>query len=388
MIEKIIKKAPTIYELNSQDTFVKIGGAMPDKFVPNINASKWNDECWLNINHPDSVIDEIEEFILDKVSLRIGNNTHRCYALENGDLEYEIEYASRPDYDVEIFDLTFPDGLNFTKQLPLEYEWARDNMGLSLSEYLTRVNRPDNIINSYAVYWEKQDNQYKTGKFCHIYRAELIDADGDRSWCDMNIDPITKKMQIIMDGIWLDSANYPVILDPVLGYDTYGASSFGTNFSYTGRVYQTDAIGGNIQSFHCSVATISGTPGVKLAIANVDQGTGDPSSKSIVEQIELIPISANSTINIDAISKNLLSPSTLYSVLWISDSTSTDIRFDTGLPAIISNSRASGGDYAGAFPDPLPTGFGVGSVTSRYSTWVVYELSAGVQILRRRIEGC
>ncbi len=350
---------------------------MPDKFVPNINASKWDDECWLNINHPDSVTTESEEFIADKVSLKVGNNTHRCYALENGDLEYEIEYESRPTYDVETFDLAFPEGLEFGKSLTKEKNWERDSMGLSWSEYSDKVTLPDNAINSYSVYWSKGNNQYKTGKFCHIYRAELIDANGDRSWCDMDIDPATKKMEVVMDGAWLDNAVYPVILDPVLGYDTYGASGFGTDGNYTGRVYTTDATGGNIQSFHCSVSTISGTPGVKLAIANVDQGTGDPSSKTVVEQIELIPGSADSTVDIDAVSKNPLSPSTRYSILWITDSTSTDVRFDTGLPAITSNAKA-GVDYPTAYPDPLPSGFGLGSPTSRFSTWIVYEPSADV----------
>ena len=33
------------------DALVKTGGESLTKFVPNINASKWGDECWLNINN-------------------------------------------------------------------------------------------------------------------------------------------------------------------------------------------------------------------------------------------------------------------------------------------------------------------------------------------------
>ena len=379
-----MSKESTIYELNTKDAVIKIGGSMPDKFVPNINASKWGDECWLNINHPDSVTSESEEFIADKVSLKIGNNTHRCYALENGDLEYEIEYESRPAYDIETFDLSFPDGLIFAKQLTLEEEWERDNVGQTLEDYLAVMNRPDNVINSYAVYWKEVNNQYKTGKFCHIYRAELIDANGNRSWCDMDINPSTKKMRVIMDGAWLDNAVYPVILDPVLGYDTYGGSSGGFNAFYFAWVYETDAIGGNIQSWHCSVAGISGTPGVKLAITDVDQATGSASLKDVIEQIELTPTAPNSTIAADAVLQNPLSPSTRYAVMWITDSSSTAPRFDGDLPPITRTFKSFGVDsYSTAFIDPLPGGFTTGINVARYSTWIVYEAAAAGNINRK-----
>ena len=43
-----------------------IGGAgVKDKFVPNINFNKWNDEAWLNINCPDVVSLE-KEFLYNK----------------------------------------------------------------------------------------------------------------------------------------------------------------------------------------------------------------------------------------------------------------------------------------------------------------------------------
>lgn len=376
MIEKIVAKEPTIYELNSKDAVVKIGGSMLDKFVPNINASKWDDECWLNINHPDSVTSESEEFTADKVSLKVGNNTHRCYALENGDLEYEVEYESRPAYDVETFDLSFPDGLIFAKQLSIEKDWERDNEGVTLEYYLATRSRPENTINSYAVYWNKQNNQYKTGKFCHIYRAELIDANGDRCWCDMDIDPITKKMKVIMEGSWLDAAVYPVILDPVLGYDTYGSSVYGDDRFYYAWVYETDAIGGNIRSWHCSIGSISGDPGIKLAIVDVDQITNSCSLKDVIEQIEIIPVILNTTINVEAVSKNLLSPSTKYGVAWITDGGITQMRHDSGLPSTPRNYLNLGsGSYPAAFSDPFPDGFTTGDVTSRRSTWIEYEPS-------------
>ena len=295
---------------------VKIGGTMPDKFAPNINASKWDDECFLNINHPDTVTDEIvlvENGVLSQV---IKDNTHRFYILPDGKLEYEIEFAKRPPSDTVAFNLTFTDGLMFLKQLPLEDEWALNSMGLTLEEYLTQYNRPADVINSYAVYWNKNNNKYKTGKFMHIYRPKLIDADGKEMWVtDMNIDPGTKTLTITMPSKWLDNAKYPVILDPVIGYSTAGASSTGFHSYLYHRCAvnsTTDASGGNITRFHCAISGIESSPSNRYAKLNVVKPIGnDMSGQPVIEQVEL-PLVVSDDVSIAAPEGNLLLPNTKY----------------------------------------------------------------------------
>ncbi len=161
-------------ELTKEDVpcQVEIGGTT-EKFVPNINASKWNAECWLNINHPDVVSAEIERVIGDKIELTVGENTHRYYET-NGRLEYEIELLMKPRSNVITLDLSFPDGLSFHEQTEANKDSPEDY-------------RPDNVINSYAVYWKKRDHKvggqnYKTGKFCHICRSNIIAAEDEWTW--------------------------------------------------------------------------------------------------------------------------------------------------------------------------------------------------------------
>jgi hypothetical protein len=123
-----------------------------------------------------------------------------------------------------VFTLDFPEGLAFHYQPPLTQEQI--NAGHI---------RPDDVIGSYAVYWKDRHHykdrsgstivNYRTGKFCHIYRPRLIDALGNELWADLHIDPAAKTMTITMDGKWLDAAAYPVTLDPTFGYTTAGAST-------------------------------------------------------------------------------------------------------------------------------------------------------------------
>ena len=156
---------------------IKIGGddiATDGKFVPNINASKWDNEVWLNINHPDVVTTEKESLVDGKLQITIGNNTHRYFVTDDGTLEYEIEFAFRPVSNIVTLNLDLPDGLEFTKQ-PDFKELFKD----------AKVWQPDKCIGSYAVYWNKCNNQHKTGKFCHIYRPKLVDANGEETWADI-----------------------------------------------------------------------------------------------------------------------------------------------------------------------------------------------------------
>jgi hypothetical protein len=194
-------KTGTKYEvdLSDEDTpvRVKVGGEIP-KFVPNVNMSKWHDECWLNMNHPDVVGPEIEKFENERVELVVGNNTHR-YSLVGGTMVYEIVFAQRPVLSRVQFNLNFPDGLMFWYQPPLTQEEIDEG-----------AERPENVVGSYAVYWKKRNNQYKTGKFCHIFRPRLIDIWGEWTWAEVEVKG--KVLIFKMDSNWLDSAHYPVTL--------------------------------------------------------------------------------------------------------------------------------------------------------------------------------
>lgn len=69
--------------------------------------------------------------------------------------------------------------------------------------------RPPPIIYSIAVYSNKQNNQYKTGKICHLYRPRLRDTDNNRVWGRWAV--INQNLiQLQMPPAFLSSAVYPI----------------------------------------------------------------------------------------------------------------------------------------------------------------------------------
>lgn len=217
-----------------QEIKLKIGGrdeTTRGRFVPNINMSKWDDEAWLNINFPEKVTNEQERFDGKAISLKTLGREHRIYLDEKNQLEYEIEFEFEPESNVFEFDLAFAEGLSFHYQWPLEEEWIRESRGesrpvfgcYSLEEYLEGHQRPPEYEGSYAVYFNRSNHKYKTGKFCHIQRPKLIDADGKERWAEIWLDPNVKKFWIECD---FEGLRFPVRLDPTIGYESVGAATF------------------------------------------------------------------------------------------------------------------------------------------------------------------
>ncbi len=194
-------KDKTEYEIEHKECKLKIGEKdekTGGKFVPNLNMSRWNDEAWFNMNHPDIVDTEVEIFKDDKIELTVRNNTHR-YSVVGDTLAYELVLAQRPALNQVEFKIDFPEGLMFWYQ-PL----------LTQKEIDEGCERPENVVGSYAVYWKKKNNKYKTGKFCHIFRPRLIDEWGEWIWAEVEVKG--KKMFFKMNSEWLNNAHYPVTL--------------------------------------------------------------------------------------------------------------------------------------------------------------------------------
>lgn len=66
---------------------------------------------------------------------------------------------------------------------------------------------------------------YMTGKFCHIYRPKLIDANGNEAYADIDINRETALMTITYPKTFLDNAQYPVTVDPTFGYTSVGGTT-------------------------------------------------------------------------------------------------------------------------------------------------------------------
>jgi hypothetical protein len=77
------------------------------------------------------------------------------------------------------------------------------------------------LAGSYAVYKKETPAGEGTGKLCHIRRPEIIDSRGRRCWGDLSV--VENRLCIAIPEEWLSGAEYPVIVDPVIGSSTAGA---------------------------------------------------------------------------------------------------------------------------------------------------------------------
>jgi hypothetical protein len=140
-------------------------------------------------------------------------------------VEWTITYTQRSDIPgVEEFFLDYPlDQLTWHKQLALTAE-----------EVAEGLERPDNVVNSYAVYWPQAGRilnksgdelvNYETGKYCHVFRPKMIAGDGAELWLDQWIDGSSLAIEM-PPSAWLDSHVGPWTLDPTFGYTSIGASN-------------------------------------------------------------------------------------------------------------------------------------------------------------------
>jgi hypothetical protein len=198
---------------------VTAGGKDKTKFVPNLNVSFFDDEFYFNLNRKDKVIkNEKAATASGKASLS-GIDTDIWYIDDKGRFKWDIEFASRPAVNSWTWELKHTKGIEFYHQPALTAEEIADG-----------CIRPEEVVGSYAVYCNKANNKYKTGKLCHIYRPFCYDANGNTIYANLHI--TDGQLTITIDTKWLDSAAYPVRLDPTFGYTSKGASSTGADALY------------------------------------------------------------------------------------------------------------------------------------------------------------
>jgi len=150
-------------------------------------------------------------------------------------LKWDVSYVSDPrgglsgDF-TETWTLDYPEGVNFYYQGELTPE-----------DIAAGAYRPDDVVGSYAVYADKSGHyvdsrgntlvNYGTGKLAHIYRPKILDVNSAEVWGVLSI--VGKEMSVTIPGDFLDTAVFPVTLDPDLGYSSIGASASGVQDAAT-----------------------------------------------------------------------------------------------------------------------------------------------------------
>jgi hypothetical protein len=226
------------YALSTAGASVHIGGKHDpaDQFLPEIHVARpsWNDGAFLKIRHADARRSQGEKHRivkgrgtrpdLDAIQWKIGGRTHHFI---QGSVEHTITYDSQADVPgdgVEIYAIDFP-----ANNLQWHYQRA-----LTQQEQTRGCRRAENVVGSYAIYGPASGNlldssgnplhEYTTGKFCHVYRPQLIAANGAKVWCTQQYDPIAKQLVISLPADFVASAQYPLTLDPTFGFFDVGGS--------------------------------------------------------------------------------------------------------------------------------------------------------------------
>jgi GNAT superfamily N-acetyltransferase len=226
---------------------VIIGDPQNGEFKPVLELARWNKESRLKLIFDDSklisknVVLEDDKVKYSTPLLDIHyfpiNPTEQC---EDGGVELEIILKQKPP--INTIDLPVEtENLVWYYQPPLTQEfrqedcevWTETHVRLkpkNETETGQDVFRPENVIGSYAIYHtSKRNNEYKTGKAFHLYRVQLIDANGNKTWAEYNKNiQETGRLGITLPQEFLNKAVYPVTIDPTFGKTSIGGTTVNT----------------------------------------------------------------------------------------------------------------------------------------------------------------
>ena len=206
MLEKINDTTWKQSKNVDEDVFdTEIGDIKQSQFEPQLKIIRWDNDANFSIRYVDA---DVSTPIIVENSTKIEYQSTKIEAhfKEAGEgYDFEIILKEKPVSNVSNFTIE-------TKNLNFFYQPA-----LTQQEIDDEVNRPDNVVGSYAVYHSTQKNHnkgqtnYKTGKAFHIYRPKAIDANNNSVWCDLSIDTNAKTLTVTIPQSFLDTATYPVI---------------------------------------------------------------------------------------------------------------------------------------------------------------------------------
>lgn len=258
----LTQKDSTTFECSLGDTGISahniIGGSDPSKFIPNLNSSRWSDEAWINLNCPVVVSagDILERTSrghwkhgsADRIEWTHSDIRFSYFPLGENVLETCVEFAVQPSSNDIVFDIEQSGG----------FLWGLQDK-LTSEEIIEGVDRPENVVGSYVVYFHKGNNQYRTGKFLHAYCWEVIDRSGRRERCIVEVvkvGGIAVQFVIHLPGQFMQNAIYPVVamgMGDTFGYTSVGGSNTSlteANGSNNAADLHTASSGDSIDEFH------------------------------------------------------------------------------------------------------------------------------------------
>lgn len=206
---------PTTFVDIQEDIETVVGDEQQPDFLPRIKIKKWDNEVNLSVG---LITDEAGEMGSFEDLVRWdGTDIAAVFypahdTAESGGYEFEIHLLARPDSNIVPLSVQ-------TKELSFHYQPF---------EVMDGAERPEEILGSYAAYHVSKDsNEYQTGKAFHIYRPWAEDDNGWRVWCEFDPDwDGIGNLNITVPQNFIDTAVYPIIIDPTFGYTSAGATTY------------------------------------------------------------------------------------------------------------------------------------------------------------------
>lgn len=225
---------------------VEIGDSKQPDFKPQFKVMRWDNEVNFSMRaeeHQQATVETDGEKIKYITPDYEVHQYDRPEVSEDGGFEFEWFLPKKPESNVLTATIQ-------TKGLDFFYQPA-----LTPEEIADGAFRPENVVGSYAVYHKTKGGlndangkDYKVGKAFHIYRPEAVDAQGNKTWCELNIDVDGGLVQVTVPQEFLDSAVYPVVVDPTFGYTSIGGTTSGWGANYFRGRIGTPAVNGSVDS--------------------------------------------------------------------------------------------------------------------------------------------
>lgn len=272
---------PTVERILPRNEVVVFGNEITEDFEPEMKLTRWGPEASVTLAYDpegesgtqrvtdNQVSWESKEVLVNmyyQAPGEVTSSSGQKYRINSqGGMELDMVLKSQPKNNVFRYRLE-SQGLEFYYQPEISDEEAQADLDYynSLrvesevdSEYLEflprtleeakRKRRPEHIVGSYAVYYSQGEGDfsvlggknYKAGKAFHIYRPRVYDAQGQETWGELKIEPENNLLTITVDAAWLAAAEYPVVVDPNLGYEDGGKSFDCDANEITGSVFRT-----------------------------------------------------------------------------------------------------------------------------------------------------
>jgi hypothetical protein len=325
---------------------VEVGDSKQPDFKPQVKVMRWDNEVNFSIRAEEKAEGIVEDdgtkikYITDKYEV---HQYHKPETGEDGGYEFEWVLKEKPDTNVLAATIQTK-GLDFFYQPELTAE-----------EIERGYYRPENIIGSYAAFHNTKSGNgnngkdYRSGKAFHIYRPHAIDANGVQVWCELNIDTDSDLLTVTVPKEFLDTAAYPVVVDPTLGFTSIGGSNVTTWFGYIGwGSIGTAPSAGTVDSLSVYIDKNGGVGTYKTALYIVNGTNNGPGVKKYGEETgQVLTAGANWNTNTNFAAQTLAN-GTEYWIGFKTDVNFSKFHYDTGGKGLYEG----GPTYAAAWPSP------------------------------------